>query len=276
MSRAAFEMDEQLKEIALRVAKDAFNTESHRAWSYEGGDANVLEFASRFLAALPKPEPVAIVGELSEPTRSEVIAKGNPIGRYLYAAPPIKSAQGWQPIETAPKDGSVLMLWTKYGEYPIFGKYSATYDEWLEYGGSEYKFTPTHWMPLPAAPGAATPPTAALADDVVRDAERYRWLVSGKRRGWIWDHVLTSEDRAMGNWLHEVIDAAIAAAKGGAVLSADADNWIKWRGGECPLLPGTLVQIKFSNGGTQKSKRRITFVGIGNTMGKLETSSPTV
>lgn len=59
-------LTEEQKEIALRVAKDAFNTESHRAWSYEGGDANVLEFASRFLAALPKPEPICEAALLDE------------------------------------------------------------------------------------------------------------------------------------------------------------------------------------------------------------------
>lgn len=33
-------------------------------------------------------EPVAIVGELYPQTRGDVIAKGFPIGAYLYAIPP--------------------------------------------------------------------------------------------------------------------------------------------------------------------------------------------
>lgn len=59
---------------------------------------------------------------------------------------------GWLPIETAPKDGSNIILWAKYGDLPLVGRYSKTYDEWLEAGGTGYKFTPTHWQPLPQTP----------------------------------------------------------------------------------------------------------------------------
>lgn len=41
-------------EIALRIAKNVFNTETHRAWSYEGGDEEIKEFAHALLAELSK------------------------------------------------------------------------------------------------------------------------------------------------------------------------------------------------------------------------------
>ena len=68
----------------------------------------------------------------------------------------------WQPIETAPTDGTELMLWAKgmhefadtdytcnytvgwYGEDDFVG--------WLEAGGRSIQ--PTHWHPLPAPPNS--------------------------------------------------------------------------------------------------------------------------
>lgn len=77
----------------------------------------------------------------------------------------------WQPIDTAPKDGTHVLLWIKYGDFPVVGYWfthqgtdlgwqmekehfevsCATYC----YGGSvcnAYRTTPTHWMPLPDPP----------------------------------------------------------------------------------------------------------------------------
>lgn len=103
-------LDEQLREIALRVAREM-------PWPTSGchGD-QVVEFAARFLAALPKPEPVAFcddaviagkVGNAASRAAKEYWEKGSWSDREsakrlcnpLYTAPPIQSAQGWQPIE---------------------------------------------------------------------------------------------------------------------------------------------------------------------------------
>jgi hypothetical protein len=56
-----------------------------------------------------------------------------------------KSAD-WQPIETAPKDGDVL-LWEP-GRPVVVGNYYKGY--WAEDDG--WAFDPTHWMPLSAPP----------------------------------------------------------------------------------------------------------------------------
>jgi len=64
----------------------------------------------------------------------------------LAAAPPV---DGWQPIETAPRDGTpVLAYWP--GEAAMFGVVMWDGDDWRE---SEYVWRyPTHWMPLPQPP----------------------------------------------------------------------------------------------------------------------------
>lgn len=66
----------------------------------------------------------------------------------------------WQPIETAPKDGTHVDLWACSGGDPRFGdrytdaafirgkwRYSSGADGWLE-----VSYMPTHWMPLPNPP----------------------------------------------------------------------------------------------------------------------------
>ena len=66
----------------------------------------------------------------------------------------------WKPIETAPKGVSVLLYCNKY--IPIYcgkqryGNYGEPQQEEFEWRcDSSGRFaTPTHWMPLPAAPVA--------------------------------------------------------------------------------------------------------------------------
>ena len=93
----------------------------------------------------------------------------------------------WMPIETAPKDGSEMLLsngetvaqghWLHAEAYirekrDADGRYidqeeSDGFDGWIDYIGGMLP-EPTHWMPLPAAPGAAPP--AAPAPAVPADA----------------------------------------------------------------------------------------------------------
>lgn len=78
----------------------------------------------------------------------------------------------WQPIETAPRDGAQVMIAGGTVEYdaecfpvhrPFGGVHIASWDEashsWSGPYGSEYDaqywHSPTHWMPLPAAPVTA-------------------------------------------------------------------------------------------------------------------------
>lgn len=68
----------------------------------------------------------------------------------------------WQPIETAPMDGTYILIYQHnkmYADYEhtiYVAKYRTDYlnnPEWVEAMGEEYIcFDPTHWMPLPKPP----------------------------------------------------------------------------------------------------------------------------
>lgn len=70
----------------------------------------------------------------------------------------------WQPIETAPKDGTKVDLWgvnmlswDKHGERIVNVGWGAVVcwfgverEDWRHGRGEDFK--PTHWMPIPPAP----------------------------------------------------------------------------------------------------------------------------
>lgn len=66
----------------------------------------------------------------------------------------------WQPIETAPKDGSRFIAWTGYMTVsPVEWQEGGVISEegfllwWQDpAGGCLAEVRPTHWMPLPAPP----------------------------------------------------------------------------------------------------------------------------
>lgn len=68
---------------------------------------------------------------------------------------------GWRPIETAPNDEAVLLYGAKRLQMCVGMNHSR--DGWVTDTTSEWvsMYTPTHWMPLPAAPGAAAPQPVA-------------------------------------------------------------------------------------------------------------------
>ena len=56
---------------------------------------------------------------------------------------------GWQPIETAPRDGTnVLAFWSDWGDCGV-----VRFDRGEWWAMMHDVVTPTHWMPLPAPPG---------------------------------------------------------------------------------------------------------------------------
>lgn len=60
----------------------------------------------------------------------------------------------WQPIETAPKDGTIILValheWNDPANRHVFEVVSWAGDCWSSEAYPIYP--PTHWMPLPAAP----------------------------------------------------------------------------------------------------------------------------
>ena len=91
----------------------------------------------------------------------------------------LRALTNWQPIETAPRDGTHILGWvpSAYNGMVPFGEQQAPPDEWYctslywhqddtfpgvcgwrlsECGFENYndECSPTHWMPLPEPPGA--------------------------------------------------------------------------------------------------------------------------
>lgn len=75
--------------------------------------------------------------------------------------------QGWQPIETAPKDGTQILVWEAGDVSVVAWERIKNCNGWQCFGdgrraveymsdfGTDYLEAgwPTHWMPLPPAPG---------------------------------------------------------------------------------------------------------------------------
>lgn len=73
----------------------------------------------------------------------------------LIAALPLdgSEAQGWQPIETAPKDGTWILAVRSEGRPSHQTIVRWDHVDWPDnWSDGEYTFCPTHWMPLPAPP----------------------------------------------------------------------------------------------------------------------------
>jgi hypothetical protein len=80
----------------------------------------------------------------------------------LYTHPAPAVPEGWQPIDTAPKGGSYILLGNQYGQW--IGMYREVnqsgfkpVNPWrsmmLNHDHMDVATViPTHWMPLPAAP----------------------------------------------------------------------------------------------------------------------------
>ena len=69
--------------------------------------------------------------------------------RAALSAMPLSSDGGWQPISTAPKDGSWIIGLTKHGVVPLRWGVSWNDQHWAN---GCVVYAPTHWMPLPSAP----------------------------------------------------------------------------------------------------------------------------
>ena len=63
----------------------------------------------------------------------------------------------WEPIETAPRDESALLLWFPDAELKVRAAFWSPDGDWFEYEWSGHPITdlcgqPTHWMPIPKPP----------------------------------------------------------------------------------------------------------------------------
>jgi hypothetical protein len=99
-------------------------------------------------------QDIELLGRIKsvEHTTEELAALNRAIDRLRQSPPPV---EGWQPIATAPKDGS-LILGCHQGARPMAAHcvvwWRTEFDDW--YSIDIQPKSPTHWMPLPASPRA--------------------------------------------------------------------------------------------------------------------------
>lgn len=71
------------------------------------------------------------------------------------SAAPAPPATGWQTMETAPRDGTRVLLWSPKWEAAATAQFYGTH--WKINGQmGPLVHPPTRWMPLPTAPGDAS------------------------------------------------------------------------------------------------------------------------
>ena len=136
----------------------------------------IAEKAIKEALAQPEQEPVAWLQiGLAPLHEGDVIARTTKPTKWnpewwrfepLYTTPPQrKPLTGWQPIETAPRDGTEILMTNgvdvSSGQW--FSAYGGTCDqtgtpngddrdaEWMDWSGGMQP-DPTHWMPLPPPP----------------------------------------------------------------------------------------------------------------------------
>ena len=116
----------------------------------DGSLSNVVPDTSerrRVLAALD-----FLLAQWAEPEPREPVI---PTGHFAVTHT-VEPPDAWQPIATAPKDGTLVMLWWPFWcpSRPVIGSFGyKNIRQWvaaeaLDGDGDE----PTHWQPLPPAP----------------------------------------------------------------------------------------------------------------------------
>jgi hypothetical protein len=132
---------------------------------------------------------------------------------------------GWQPIETAPKDGTLVIAF--YADRHGHGRYSLRYwaagdwgarsEGWSDQHRQLRSSDPTHWMPLPPPPAASVsmgtsgasepiPPVEGVNAELLEAAVE---MQAARHAQWI-DPNMTNADRV--NAADDALDAAIAKA----------------------------------------------------------------
>jgi hypothetical protein len=109
--------------------------------------------------------------------------------------------QQWKPISSAPKDGSRVLIWHPDYCAPITAQWYGNEGWKMDSDVSPFWRQPTHWMPLPAAPG--TPPASAQDDAKEWGPAFDEWFV----KSGVWP---TYEEIFAAGWNARSVDALAA------------------------------------------------------------------
>ena len=126
----------------------------------------VAEKAVKEALAQAEQEPVAWMDKDGDVLSASIVDGKGLRNIPLYTTPPkLKPLTGWQPIETAPRDGTEILMTNgvdvSSGQW--LSEYGGTYDQegapngdgcdagWTDWSGGMQP-DPTHWMPLPPPP----------------------------------------------------------------------------------------------------------------------------
>ena len=75
----------------------------------------------------------------------------NNLAAHVHAVDQGEEMSEWQPIETAPRDGTEILLFARgpyKDDYRGVGQWSGQRNDWFW----NFAIRPTHWMPLPEPP----------------------------------------------------------------------------------------------------------------------------
>jgi hypothetical protein len=114
---------------------------------------NMKEFPEEY-SEFAREDIASLVAEVKR-LRSLCLDRVTEVGELQSALEEIERLKNqWQPIETAPKDGTPVLLYIPDGhrdrDQRWVGMFKA--DCWRSLNYSPLSYRPTHWMPLPAAP----------------------------------------------------------------------------------------------------------------------------
>ena len=77
------------------------------------------------------------------------------VAALLSAARTQSQGEGWEPIETAPRDGEELLVWgMSIGRRVASAKDVPRHEPYEWPGGWDFPTGATHWRPLPAPPAS--------------------------------------------------------------------------------------------------------------------------
>lgn len=128
-------------------------------WKPRDRIRNLERAGALYLAAADRADQEGNTDRAERCRRAWVPSAAQEIDRLLalpdFSRAPVEDIPGWQPIETAPEHMDVLiaqvpspMVWAAY----------RIDDEWYMPGDDmSFVVNPTHWQPLPAAPGSSPP-----------------------------------------------------------------------------------------------------------------------